>query len=108
MSVRHKKGSFNLKHILNNSKYNERVETILYIPQIDDHIKLVQIAGQFAKRIVTYADVNDVVHRGDIIGMIKLGYRVDLFLPHNKMNIMLNVGDTVIGNKTIIGELSYN
>jgi phosphatidylserine decarboxylase len=104
-SIVHKEGSFHPAYMLNKSKYNERIETVLYIPAIDDYIKIVQIAGQIARRIVMYKEEDDEVERGDIIGFIKLGSRVDLFVPHDKVKLLINIGDTVIGNKTIIGSL---
>ena len=101
----YEKGSFHPAYILNKSRYNERNETIMYVPQIDDEIKIVQIAGQLARRIVTYPKKDDELDRGELIGIIKLGSRVDLFIPHNKIKLLVNVGDVVIGNKTIFGYL---
>lgn len=107
LSTVHKLGTFNPAYMFHKSRYNERIETIIYVPAIDDEIKIVQIAGQLARRIVNYKDKNDRVERGEIIGMIKFGSRVDLFIPHNKIDLLINVGDIVFGNKTIIGKPSY-
>jgi phosphatidylserine decarboxylase len=107
LSTVHKQGTFNPAYMFHKSRYNERVETIIYVPAIDDEIKIVQIAGQLARRIVNYKEKNDRVERGELIGMIKFGSRVDLFIPHNKIDLLINVGDTVFGNKTIIGKPSY-
>jgi phosphatidylserine decarboxylase len=107
LSTVHKQGTFNPAYMFHKSRYNERVETIIYVPSIDDEIKVVQIAGQLVRRIVNYKEKNDRVERGELIGMIKFGSRVDLFIPHNKIDLLINVGDTVFGNKTIIGKPSY-
>ena len=104
LSTVHKPGTFNPAYMFHKSRYNERIETIIYVPAIDDEIKIVQIAGQLARRIVNYKEKNDRVERGELIGMIKFGSRVDLFIPHNKIDLLINVGDTVFGNKTIIGK----
>jgi phosphatidylserine decarboxylase len=40
-----------------------------------------QIAGALARRIVFYPRVGDQVRRGERIGLIKFGSRVDLFIP---------------------------
>ena len=104
-SVVHKKGRFHPAYMLNKSKYNERTETIIYLPQIDDEIKVVQIAGQVARRIVTNVKPNEDVQRGDQLGMIKLGSRVDLFIPHNHVKLLIHMGDRLIGNKTIFGSI---
>lgn len=104
-SVVHKKGRFHPAYMLNKSKYNERTETIIYLPQIDDEIKVVQIAGQVARRIVNNVKPNEDVQRGDQLGMIKLGSRVDLFIPHNHVKLLIHMGDRLIGNKTIFGSI---
>jgi phosphatidylserine decarboxylase len=105
LSIVRKQGRFNPAYMLNKSKYNERVETMIYVPFIDDNIKLVQIAGQLCRRIVTYINEEEEFDRGDLFGMIKFGSRVDLFVPHHKVKLLIHVGDRVIGNKTIIGKL---
>jgi phosphatidylserine decarboxylase len=102
-SVVHKKGRFHPAYMLNKSNYNERTETIIYIPQINDVIKVLQIAGQLARRIVTNVRPNVYVQRGDQLGMIKLGSRVDLFIPHKHVKLLINMGDRLIGNQTIVG-----
>lgn len=107
LSYTHKKGTFNPAYMFHKSRYNERAETIVYVPQIDDEIKIVQIAGQLARRIVTYkSDPNDRLERGELMGMIKFGSRVDMFIPHDKVDLHIRPGDTLLGNKTIIGTMT--
>jgi phosphatidylserine decarboxylase len=40
-----------------------------------------QIAGLIARRIVTYSKLDEKVKQGDRLGIIRFGWRVDLFLP---------------------------
>lgn len=61
-----------------------------------------QIAGALARRIVWYVKDNDPVIQGSEFGFIKFGSRVDLFLPLDS-EIHVNIGDKVVGGKTIIG-----
>lgn len=105
MSRVHKKGRFHPAYMLNKSKYNERVETIIHVPMINDEIKLVQIAGQLCRRIVNFVHERERFERGDLFGMIKLGSRVDVFVPHDKVKLLVHVGDKLLGNKTIFGKL---
>jgi len=66
-----------------------------------------QIAGALARRIVWYVKEGDVVKQGDQFGFIKFGSRVDLFLPlGTKINV--NIGDVVMGGRTILAELVTN
>lgn len=67
-------------------------------------ILLRQIAGAMARRIVTYAKVDDQVLQGRDLGFIKFGSRVDLFLPLNTQ-IDVEIGQAVRGNETIIGRM---
>ena len=53
-----------------------------------------QIAGALARRIVFYARVGDEVRRGDRIGLIKFGSRVDLFVPDGA-EVLVAKGDKV-------------
>jgi len=65
-------------------------------------ILLVQIAGFIARRIVCYAKMGDPLNRGEIFGMIRLGSRVDLYLPLHVRPI-IRVGQHLKGGESIIG-----
>ena len=45
----------------------------------------------------------NVVHRGQRLGFIRFGARVDIILPRD-FQIDVSLGDMVQGNKTIIGQ----
>jgi len=57
-------------------------------------IALKQIAGLVARRIVFDHQPGDTVNRGDRIGLIRYGSRVDIFLPDNAQ-VLVRVGDRV-------------
>lgn len=63
-----------------------------------------QIAGLLARRIVFDKKEGDVVQRGERIGMIKFGSRVDVFLPPSA-TMKVNVRDKVKVALTVIAEL---
>jgi phosphatidylserine decarboxylase len=44
-------------------------------------VRIRQIAGLIARRVVTRVQEGDTLHRGDRIGLIRFGSRVDVFLP---------------------------
>lgn len=58
-----------------------------------------QIAGALARRIVFYPRVGERLLRGQRIGMIRLGSRVDLFLPDDA-EVLIARGDKVRAGKT--------
>ncbi len=60
-----------------------------------------QIAGAFARRIITYPKINEDVKATNEMGFIKFGSRVDLFLPTGT-KIITNIGNNVKGGQSII------
>ena len=53
-------------------------------------IKIILIAGTIARRIVPYVQQGDVVKKGKRIGLIRLGSRVDIYLPRTAVKIVVN------------------
>lgn len=86
----------NGKHIPAFSKDSDRNERfkIILNTKIGD-VKIVQIAGAFARRIEPYIHEDDNIKKGQRIGIIRFGSRVDLYLPENKVKIMVKEGDLV-------------
>ena len=62
---------------------------------------VVQIAGLIARRIVCNVNKNQDLKKGERIGIIKFGSRVDLYLPKSN-KILVSKGQKVIGGETII------
>ena len=60
-----------------------------------------QIAGLIARRIVTYPEQGEHVERGERIGLIRFGSRVDLFIPLD-WSLNCAVGDKVAGGSTVL------
>jgi phosphatidylserine decarboxylase len=98
----YKKGSFNLAHILEKSNYNERLSTIIQSEY--GVVRLDQIAGQVARRIVNWSISNSFVKRGNLMGMIKLSSRVDIYLPKHKVKLFVKLNDTLRGKQTAIAK----
>lgn len=63
-----------------------------------------QIAGLLARRIIFDRKDGDTVIRGERVGMIKFGSRVDVFLPPDA-RIRVALKDKVKAGQTIIAEL---
>ncbi len=62
---------------------------------------VVQIAGLIARRIVCNVKKNQDLKKGERIGIIKFGSRVDLYLPKSN-KVLVSKGQKVIGGETII------
>jgi len=98
--IKYVPGKFFRANVEKSSKENER--NIITIENIKkEKIIVTQIAGLIARRIVCDLKINQEVLKGERFGIIKFGSRVDLYLPKN-YNLMVNVGQTVIGGETII------
>lgn len=65
------------------------------------NVKIIQIAGAFARRICCFANETQKVGKGDIIGLIKLGSMVVLIIPNN-VELLVKEGQRVhVGLSTI-------
>lgn len=60
-----------------------------------------QIAGLIARRIVGWAEEGATLAKGDRIGMIRFGSRVDLLVPADT-EIIVRIGDRVKGGETVV------
>jgi phosphatidylserine decarboxylase len=66
-------------------------------------IRVKQIAGVAARRIVCWLRPGEDVRAGDRFGMIKFGSRTDLLLPADLgKNVLVKVGDPVHGGSTVL------
>jgi phosphatidylserine decarboxylase len=82
------------------SKYNERLITI--IKSEIGNIKIVQIAGILAKRIVPYVKPGDRLIKGQRIGIIQFGSRVDVILPKGRVEVHVVIDQHIIAGSTTI------
>lgn len=83
------------------SERNERV--ILLINTKMGLVKIILIAGTVARRIVPYISKGDQVKKGEKISLIRLGSRVDVFLPKKmKLTIAVNKKDRVTAGVSTI------
>jgi phosphatidylserine decarboxylase len=60
-----------------------------------------QIAGWIARRVVSWKKSGDVVARGERVGMIRFGSRVDVWLPAGA-EIRIRKGQNLAGGSTIL------
>lgn len=81
------------------SPRNERVEWRLETDL--GPVALTQIAGILARRIVPYLGEGDRVAKGERIGIIRLGSRVDLLLP-SKCKATVALGESVRAGVTTV------
>ncbi len=64
-------------------------------------VKVVQIAGVLARRIIPYVSGGEEVRKGELLGFINLGSQVALLLPDD-VTVQVKPGDTVIDGETVV------
>jgi phosphatidylserine decarboxylase len=60
-----------------------------------------QIAGLIARRVVSWKKVGEKVARGERIGLVRFGSRVDVWVPGNA-EIVVRVGESVKGGSSVV------
>ena len=63
-----------------------------------------QIVGPVCRRVVYWLDHDRVVHveKGERIGMMKFGSRLDMYLPKSSVTVVVKPGDKVTAGETVV------
>ncbi len=109
--VEHRPGQFmnamNPESVLNNE------QTLIVIEGDGYDVGFKQIAGLLARRIVCNVKPGDKIERGQRVGLIKFGSRVDVLMPADA-NLRVKMGARVKGGSTVLamipqpGDLDVN
>lgn len=65
------------------------------------NLEFKQIAGWVARRVVSWKKAGDAVARGERIGLVRFGSRVDLWLPEGA-ELLVKVGQNVKGGSSVL------
>ena len=84
------------KEASNDNELNE-----LWIDSDGRTIVFRQVVGLLARRIVCRVAVGDELERGERIGLMKFGSRMDIFMPMDA-EILVSVGQRVVGGETVL------
>ncbi len=101
VEVQYIKGKFLAAFDHKASDHNERTEIKIHTKF--GIIKVNQIAGLVARRILCYANVGEKMEVGGRLGFIRFGSRTDIILPAS-INLKIELDQKVLGGETIIGE----
>jgi phosphatidylserine decarboxylase len=91
VSVAHSPGKFMAAWSEKASLDNEQVRMVFRTPR--GAVEVVQIAGLVARRIVCWARFGRTFLRGERIGLIRFGSRVDLYLPLAEVEVLVRPGE---------------
>ena len=101
--VKHQNGNFHKAWLPKASEENEHSDVMITTPKGED-ILCRQIAGAVARRIVTYAKEGEDCYIDEHLGFIKLGSRVDVYLPLGT-EVCVKMGQSTTGDQTVIAKL---
>lgn len=103
-SIRYQRGRFLPAYSGEASRQNE--QNAFQLRGVDGlQLAFVQVAGIIARRIVCYVGKGEQVQRGEIVGSILFGSRVDVHLPHG-VEVQVREGERVKGGKSVLGVIS--
>jgi len=79
----------------------ENEQNVISLSTATGEMMFKQIAGLIARRVVCWKKRGDVVARGERIGLVRFGSRVDLWLPTGA-EILVKLGDNVKGGSSVL------
>ena len=98
ISQKHKPGGYTPAFSKDSNK-NERL-----ITKLDTKlgtVKIIQIAGFLVRRIVSYVDQGSKLIKGERIGLIHFGSRVDLSFEESGIELKIKEGDRILAGQTV-------
>jgi phosphatidylserine decarboxylase len=101
--VRHFNGNYHKAWLPKASEENEHADVLLTTPD-GKEVLCRQIAGAMARRIVTYAQEGEDCFIDEHLGFIKLGSRVDIYLPLGS-EVCVKMNQATTGDQTVIAKL---
>ena len=99
-AVDYKSGKF--KAAFNHAASVENERNVIMVSQGDLKLVFIQIAGLVARRIVCWKKPGDTVAKGELVGLIRFGSRVDVLFPGGT-EVTVERGDRVRGGSSPIG-----
>lgn len=95
----YKKGQY--LNAMNPASAEMNEQNLVTVEGEGQRVEFKQIAGLLARRIVFNKKIGDRVQRGERVGLIKFGSRVDVMFDASA-NLQIKVGDNVQGGSTVL------
>ncbi len=102
--VKHFDGNYHKAWLPKASEENEHADVMIETPD-GQEVLVRQIAGAMARRIVTYAKADEECYIDEHMGFIKLGSRVDVYLPLTA-RACVTMDQPTTGDQTVIAKLA--
>jgi phosphatidylserine decarboxylase len=101
-AVRYQKGQY--LNAMNPASADRNEQNVVTVRGDGMEVTFKQIAGLLARRIVFNPSQGDRVERGQRVGLIKFGSRVDVLIPAEAV-LHVKVGDRVKGGASVLAEM---
>ena len=88
---------------LKRSEKNSRA-TLIFQTEIGE-VRVIQISGIFAWRVCPYVRRGSIARKGQRIGIIRFGSRVNVWLPADRVKCVVKEGQKVLAGETTIAEV---
>ena len=102
-SVRYRKGAY--LNAMNPASADRNEQNVVTVRGQGVEVTFKQIAGLLARRIVFNLSEDDTVERGQRVGLIKFGSRVDVLLPAEAA-VRVKVGERVKGGSSVLAAMA--
>jgi len=100
--VRYQRGKF--LNAMNEASAEENEQNVVRVEGDGCVIVFKQIAGLLARRIVFQVKIGDRIERGQRVGLMKFGSRMDVLLD-SSASLQVKTGDRVRGGETVLAYL---
>jgi phosphatidylserine decarboxylase len=100
--IRYQRGKF--QNAMNEASAELNEQNLVTMEGDGQKVVFKQIAGVLARRIVFYPKIGDRLERGQRVGLIKFGSRVDV-LVDSSARVQVKVGDRVRGGASVLAYL---
>jgi phosphatidylserine decarboxylase len=97
--MEYRRGKFVAAMRANASSENE--QNVFTLSTDAGELMFKQIAGLIARRVVSWKKAGDTVARGERIGLVRFGSRVDLWVPQ-QAQILVKAGQNVKGGSSVL------
>ncbi len=96
------------KHLLTiqnaSSEYNEHSSILIEGEQTRCLVK--QIVGPVVRRVVYWLEMGQVLRKGDRIGIMKFGSRMDVYFPRSDVTVTVKKGDKLLAGITEVARVN--
>lgn len=88
------------------SEFNQHSSILIRGQQVDCLVN--QVVGPVARRVVFWLKDGQTLEKGERIGMMKFGSRLDMYLPADAVNVLVKKGDKVRAGETVVARIKSN